>query len=72
VVGKRDLAVGELPVAFVVLTDPAVDPEDVRDWVNARVTPYKKLREIRVVDAIPTSAAGKVLRRELRALVEEG
>jgi long-chain acyl-CoA synthetase len=34
------------------------------------VTPYKKLRDIRVIDEIPVSAAGKVLRRELRAVVE--
>ena len=70
VVGKRDVAVGELPVAFVVLHDPASDPRDVLEWVNGRVTPYKKLRDIRVVDAIPVSAAGKVLRRELREVVE--
>jgi long-chain acyl-CoA synthetase len=71
VVGKRDVAVGELPVAFVVLTDPSSDPREVLDWVNGRVTPYKKLRDIRVVDAIPVSAAGKVLRRELREVVEQ-
>jgi long-chain acyl-CoA synthetase len=70
VVGKRDLATGELPVAFVVLADPATDPRDVMAWVNERVTPYKKLRDIRVVDEIPVSAAGKVLRRELRERVE--
>ena len=70
VVGKRDVAVGELPVAFVVLHDPASDPREVLEWVNGRVTPYKKLRDIRVVDAIPVSAAGKVLRRELREVVE--
>jgi acyl-coenzyme A synthetase/AMP-(fatty) acid ligase len=29
------------------------------------------LRDIRVVDAIPVSAAGKVLRRELREVVEQ-
>jgi long-chain acyl-CoA synthetase len=70
VVGKRDVAVGELPVAFVVLHDPASDPREVMEWVNTRVTPYKKLRDIRVVDTIPVSAAGKVLRRELRETVE--
>ncbi|HEU5034945.1 MAG TPA: AMP-binding protein [Mycobacteriales bacterium] len=70
VVGKRDLATGELPVAFVVLTGDA-DPADVMSWVNERVTPYKKLRDIRVVDEIPVSAAGKVLRRELRTIVEQ-
>jgi long-chain acyl-CoA synthetase len=69
VVGKRDLATGELPVAFVVLSEE-VDPTDVMAWVNERVTPYKKLREIRVIAEIPTSAAGKVLRRELRDVVE--
>jgi long-chain acyl-CoA synthetase len=70
VVGKRDPAVGELPIAFVVLSDPSADPGAVLEWVNGRVTPYKKLRDIRVVAEIPVSAAGKVLRRELRDIVE--
>jgi long-chain acyl-CoA synthetase len=69
VVGKRDLAAGELPVAFVVLKDD-VDPNDVMAFVNERVVPYKKLREIRRVDEIPVSAAGKILRRELRTVIE--
>jgi long-chain acyl-CoA synthetase len=69
VVGKRDVAVGELPVAFVVLKDD-VDPQQVLEFVNERVVPYKKLRDIRVVDEIPVSAAGKILRRELRTVVE--
>jgi long-chain acyl-CoA synthetase len=34
--------------------------------VNEQVLPYKRLREIRLVDEIPVSAAGKVLKRELR------
>jgi long-chain acyl-CoA synthetase len=71
VVGKRDLATGELPVAFVVLADPSIDPQAIVLWVNDQVTPYKKLRDIRVVDEIPVSAAGKVLRRELRARLEQ-
>jgi long-chain acyl-CoA synthetase len=70
VVGKRDLATGELPIAFVVLAEQEVEPQHILEWVNARVTPYKKLRDIRVVAEIPVSAAGKVLRRELRAVVE--
>jgi long-chain acyl-CoA synthetase len=71
VVGKRDVAVGELPVAFVVLREGATATgADVLAFVNERVVPYKKLRDIRVVDDIPVSAAGKVLRRQLRELVE--
>jgi long-chain acyl-CoA synthetase len=71
VVDKRDVAVGELPIAFVVLSDENADPTEIREWVNGRVTPYKKLRDIRVLTEIPVSAAGKVLRRELRAQIEQ-
>jgi long-chain acyl-CoA synthetase len=35
--------------------------------VNERVVPYKRLRGVEFVDAIPVSAAGKVLKRELAA-----
>jgi long-chain acyl-CoA synthetase len=74
VVGKYDVAVGDLPVAFVVLRAPGAsglagpdgDADAILAWVNERVTPYKKLRAIHVVEQIPVSAAGKVLRRELR------
>jgi long-chain acyl-CoA synthetase len=74
VVGKYDVAVGDLPVAFVVLrapgetvlAEPDGDADAILAWVNERVTPYKKLRAIHVVEQIPVSAAGKVLRRELR------
>ncbi|OQO90208.1 acyl-CoA synthetase [Saccharomonospora piscinae] len=69
VVGKRDPAVGELPVAFVVSSHDSHDgltAETVLAAVNAQVTPYKRLREVRFVDAIPVSAAGKVLKRQLR------
>ena len=67
VVGRPDDEAGELPVAFVALVPGAqVTAEQLREHVNAQVVPYKKLREVHVVDAIPVSAAGKVLRRELR------
>jgi long-chain acyl-CoA synthetase len=34
--------------------------------VNEQVVPYKQLRDVYLVDSIPVSAAGKVLKRELR------
>ena len=37
-------------------------------WVARRVAPYKRLRAVRFVDAIPRTPAGKVLRR---VLIEE-
>ena len=39
--------------------------------VNDRVTPYKRLRDVVFIDAIPVSAAGKVLKRELAAKERE-
>jgi long-chain acyl-CoA synthetase len=67
VVGRPDPVAGELPVAFVVA--PALTEADgaaLMDAVNDQVPPYKRLRELHLVDAIPVSAAGKVLKRELR------
>jgi long-chain acyl-CoA synthetase len=70
VVGRPDPEVGELAVAFVVAPGrTAADAEAIRESVNAQVLPYKRIREIRLVDEIPVSAAGKVLKRELRELL---
>ncbi|PKS05159.1 hypothetical protein jhhlp_008527 [Lomentospora prolificans] len=63
----------ELPVAFVVLksasrTDPSQDViKRIHEWLNARVANHKKLRGgIRIVDGIPKSPSGKILRRVLK------
>ncbi len=64
VVGVPDAEAGELPRAFVVLA-AAVAPDDLMAWVAERVTPYKRIRTLEVVEAIPRSASGKILRRQL-------
>jgi long-chain acyl-CoA synthetase len=68
VVGRPDDSVGELPVAFVVAAGDgsAPDAEALRETVNDQLLPYQRLRELHLVDEIPVSAAGKVLKRELR------
>ncbi|MET9264389.1 AMP-binding protein [Amycolatopsis sp. NPDC004079] len=67
VVGRPSPEVGELPVAFVVRRpDSSVDAEQLMAAVNEKVLPYKRLRELHFVAEIPVSAAGKVLKRELR------
>jgi long-chain acyl-CoA synthetase len=67
VVGRPDPVVGELPVAFVVAPGLGEDGgAALMATVNEQVLPYKRLRELHLVDAIPVSAAGKVLKRELR------
>jgi acyl-CoA synthetase (AMP-forming)/AMP-acid ligase II len=66
VVGRPDAVTGEAPVAAVVASD-ALEAEELMAWVAARVAPYKRIRAVRFVDAIPRTPAGKILRRVLIA-----
>jgi acyl-CoA synthetase (AMP-forming)/AMP-acid ligase II len=65
VVPRPDPSRGEVPVAFVVARGQ-VDVDAVREWVNGRVAPYKRIRELHVVDALPRTPSGKLLRRRVR------
>ncbi|GAA2003510.1 class I adenylate-forming enzyme family protein [Brevibacterium samyangense] len=47
----------------------AFDTEGFMAWVAERVLPYQKIREVRVVESLPASAAGKILKTELRDLL---
>jgi acyl-CoA synthetase (AMP-forming)/AMP-acid ligase II len=63
---------GEQPIAAVRLTDDA-DPDDIREWVNARVSArYQKVGAVVVLDEFPLSVAGKTLRRSIKADYLEG
>lgn len=73
VVACADAEAGEIPVAFVVLRErfaPSATLErELCDFVAERLTHYKQPRQIHVVETIPRSASGKILRRELRKAV---
>ncbi|MFD1659466.1 4-coumarate--CoA ligase family protein [Streptomyces caeni] len=58
----------EVPHAFVVRQPDAVDlfEGDVMMYVAERVAPYKRVRKVTFVDAVPRAASGKILRRQLR------
>ncbi|POM63450.1 4-coumarate-CoA ligase [Phytophthora palmivora] len=64
----RDLDSGEeLPKAFVVLREGAsTSPEDIMEYVGEKVAPYKRVRQVEFVDAIPKTMSGKILRRQLQ------
>ncbi len=67
VLGKKDDKGGEIPVAFIQLKpDTDGTPEEFMTFVNDKVANYKFLREVYFIDAIPVSAAGKVLKKDLR------
>jgi acyl-CoA synthetase (AMP-forming)/AMP-acid ligase II len=65
VIGVLDEEGEEVPKAFVVLKEPT-SPEEIMEFVAARVAPHKKIRRVEVVDQIPKSPTGKILRRILR------
>lgn len=56
----------EQPEAHVVLSSP-VPEAAIIEYVSRRVSGYEKIRRVHVVQKIPRSPAGKILRRELTA-----
>ncbi|MEH0545081.1 4-coumarate--CoA ligase family protein [Streptomyces sp. B21-105] len=58
----------EVPHAFVVRrpTAPELAAGEVAMYVAERVAPYKRVRHVTFVDAVPRAASGKILRRKLR------
>ena len=68
VVGRPDAEWGEAVVAFVVATDGAAPPpvEDLDRTCLDHIARYKRPKDYRFVDALPTNNYGKVVKRELR------
>jgi long-chain acyl-CoA synthetase len=67
IVGKTDAKHGDMPVAFVELVpEGKVTEEELQEFANEKLAKYKKIRKLIIMDQLPASEAGKVLRRELR------
>ncbi|CDS82386.1 related to 4-coumarate-CoA ligase [Sporisorium scitamineum] len=84
VLGVPDQEGTELPWAFVVLNPKTKEEvgddsekkqkleKELLDFVNQRVNAnYKKLRGLTWLDALPKSASGKILKKDIRAMVEQ-
>ncbi|WP_420826850.1 AMP-binding enzyme, partial [Chromatium okenii] len=76
VVGIHDELKGELPVAFVVLKDGAdIEQEQlekelvkrIRDEIGA----IAALRQVAIVQKLPKTRSGKILRKSIRTLAKE-
>jgi len=67
VVGVPSEAWGETPVGYVSLVaEAAASAEDIRAFVNQRVGKTQRLADLQVLDHLPRSHIGKILKRELR------
>jgi acyl-CoA synthetase (AMP-forming)/AMP-acid ligase II len=67
----------ELPLAFIVLNRQAKDRDlktvidGIHSWLNPKIANHKRLRGgILVIDQIPKSPSGKILRRQLKELLK--
>jgi acyl-coenzyme A synthetase/AMP-(fatty) acid ligase len=70
VTGAPDEDAGEIPKAFVVpRAGRTIDLDALARFVSQRVAGYKQIRHFEVVDAIPKSPSGKILRRVLKQQV---
>lgn len=67
VIGIPDDEAGEIPKAFVTAAPgETVTLEDIQALVSENLVSYKQIRTFEVIDAIPKSASGKILRKDLR------
>ncbi|QZA08918.1 acyl-CoA synthetase [Mycolicibacter heraklionensis] len=66
VVGLPDEDLGQRIVAFVVASpDGSARPTELIDYVAQQLSVHKRPREVRIVDALPRNAMGKVLKKAL-------
>lgn len=68
VIGMHDQTRGEVALAFVEMVEDATfDEASLRSHCREALPQYKVPRDIRVIEALPRNATGKIMRRELSA-----
>jgi malonyl-CoA/methylmalonyl-CoA synthetase len=71
VLGLDDAEWGERVVAAVVPLDPgALDGNEVRDFLEQHLAPFKIPKEILLLESLPRNSMGKVLKSDLKKRLE--
>ncbi|KAM3381280.1 4-coumarate-CoA ligase-like 9 [Capsicum galapagoense] len=66
VIPYPDEEAGQIPMAYIVRRPGStISESQIIDAIAKQVAPYKKIRRVAFINAIPKSPAGKILRREL-------
>ena len=62
---------GETPMGFVVLKEGVIrSSEEIRMAANARLGKFQRIQKIEIVEMLPRSEIGKILKRELRSTTQ--
>lgn len=73
VIGVPHEKYGEEVLAFTILKEGVeVTSEEIIVWSKKELASYKYPRIVKIVDSLPLGATGKVLKKELRVLLEQG
>ncbi len=71
VCGQPDPQWGQVPIAFVVLNaGSTVSTQELLDYMAQKLARYKQPRAIYLVEQLPYTSSGKLLRRELPRLLQ--
>ena len=72
VIGLPDSKWGETPLALVIpVAGKQPDPAAIRVWANERLAKPQRLTAVKLREAFPRNALGKVIKRELRELYRD-
>ncbi len=67
VIGVPDEKFGEDIKAFVLLKECATaSTDEIKSWIKEKIADYKYPRHVELIDSLPMSATGKILKKELR------
>ncbi len=66
VIGIPSAKWGESPLAVIVCSDDSLSSDEVIEYCKGKLAPFKAVRAVEFVEAIPRNASGKVLKREIR------
>lgn len=70
VIGLPDKEWGERVTALITLKPGmTLDASELRDYIKKHLAPFKVPKQYRIVEALPRSPAGKILKRELKKQV---
>ncbi|MFZ5631315.1 MAG: class I adenylate-forming enzyme family protein [Bacillota bacterium] len=72
VVGVPDPVMGEEVALFMTVKDgQEIDVNGLREFCSGRMAKYKVPRYLKVIDSLPKTASGKIMKTELRKMADE-